>query len=122
MKYFILASVLILSTCLPPVSPASEASENSASYPTYFLVQWVYNCMQSIVPQYQAEGMPQQFAASLAMTHCSCVIDEFRKAFSQTEVMGMSVEDRAAFGEGYAGKCIGVKKQEDHGSDGLTQY
>lgn len=120
MKKLILAfSVLALSTCVPPISPASEADENSASYPTQFLVQWVYNCMQSIVPKYELQ-MPPQFAASLAMTHCTCVIDEFRKAFNQTEVIGMSVEDRAAFGETFAAQCVGLKKEEQYGSVGLT--
>ena len=110
MKYFIVASVLALSTCFPPASPASEDSENSASFRTEFLVQWVYNCMQAIVPSYERQGMPPQFAASMGMTHCSCVIDEFRKAFSQIEVISMSRQDRAAFGEGYAAQCIGVQK------------
>jgi hypothetical protein len=121
MKKLVLAfSILALATCVPPTSPAQSTSENSASYPTQFLVQWVYNCMQSIVPQYQAQGMPQQFAASLAMTHCSCVIDEFRKAFNQTEVLGMSFEDRAAFGETFAAQCVGLKKEEQYGSVGIT--
>lgn len=120
MKKLILAfSVLALSTCVPPASPAQTASRNSASYPTQFLVQWVYNCMQSIVPKYELQ-MPPQFAASMAMTHCTCVIDEFRKAFSQTEVLGMSVEDRAAFGETFAAQCVGLKKEEQYGSVGLT--
>lgn len=110
MKYYIIASLLVLSTCFPPATPASDSGENSASFHTEFLVQWVYNCMQAIVPSYERQGMPPQFAASMGMTHCSCVIDEFRKAFSQMEVISMSPQDRAAFGEGYAAQCIGVQK------------
>ena len=103
MKYLV-ALALVVTTCVP-IAPAST-SENSTSYSTMWLIQWVYNCSQLLAPTYEMRGMNSQFALQKSIYDCSCVVDKFRQSFSQPEVENMSVEDRRLFSEQFTIQCL----------------
>jgi hypothetical protein len=52
------------------------------------------------------QNVPPNFAFSLALGRCSCVIDHFRSRFKQSEVMGLTLSQREEIGERYAAQCI----------------
>ena len=106
MKHFFIASILVLSTCIPP-APA-QTSEISTNYSTLWLMQWLHNCSTALAPTYTAKGFPYQLAMQKSVYDCACVIDKFRTYFSQAEAENMKVEDRQLFSERYTQECLGI--------------
>ena len=80
-------------------------------YKTHFLFTWSGNCVQKILPDFQRQGMPYLFALSMASQGCGCVIDEFRKHHTQTEVLGFSDEERMERSMYYTQICAGEVKE-----------
>ncbi len=80
-------------------------------YKTNFLFTWSSSCVQRILPEFQRQGMPYLFAFSMASQGCGCVIDEFRKKHTQTEVLGFSDAERMKKSMYYTQICAGEIKE-----------
>jgi len=98
---------LLLLLFLTTTAKAHEELE----YKTRFLFTWTSNCVQRILPEFQRQGMPYQFALSMASQGCGCVIDQFRKKHTQTEVLGFSDEERMKKSMYYTQICVGEIKE-----------
>ncbi len=88
-----------------------QAHDEELEYRTHFLFTWSGNCVQKILPDFQRQGMPYLFALSMASQGCGCVIDEFRKKHTQTEVLGFSEKERLEKSMYYTQICAGQVKE-----------
>ena len=113
--YIVIALVAVVVCCVPTPGYSSDNNDNNdnntvprkLNYTAAFIMQWTYNCVQQLQFTFMNDGMPQQYAAIRAGSHCTCVIDEFRKYYTQAEVAIMSSEDRLLFSEHFARTCLG---------------
>jgi hypothetical protein len=64
-----------------------------------------------MIPNYERQGMPFNFAFSLASQGCSCVIDRFREQYTHTELLSLSDEEREERSLYFAQVCGGVTKE-----------
>lgn len=80
-------------------------------YKTHYLFVWTGNCVYRLIPSYQAQGMPREFAFSLASQGCSCVIDKFREQYTHTQLLSLSDEEREERSFYFAQVCGGVTKE-----------
>ena len=84
---------------------------NELDYKTHYLFMWTGNCTNRLIPTFQRQGMPWNFAFSLASEGCSCVIDKFREQYTQAEVMALSNQEREKRSLYFAQVCGGVIKE-----------
>ena len=80
-------------------------------YKTHYLFIWAGNCTHRLIPSFEAQGMPWNFAFSMASQGCSCVIDKFREQYTQTEVMSFSNQEREERSLYFAKVCAGKIKE-----------
>ena len=116
-KLYTVLAVLVTSAicCTPTPGYSSDNNDNNdnntvprkLNYTAAFIMQWTYNCVQQLQFNFMSDGIPKQYAAMRAGMHCTCVIDEFRKYYTQAEVAMMSSEDRLLFSEHFARTCLG---------------
>jgi hypothetical protein len=64
-----------------------------------------------MISNYERQGMPWNFAFSLASQGCSCVIDKFREQYTHTELLSLSDEEREERSLYFAQVCGGVTKE-----------
>ena len=93
----------LLALLLPATLYAAEPAE--LDYKTSFIWQWVTGCAQIMSPQFEAQGMPPNFAVNWAVQGCSCVIDHFRRDYPFDAVIQLTSEERKRAGEIYANQC-----------------
>ena len=93
----------LLALLLPATVLATEPAE--LDYKTGFIWQWVTGCAQIMTPQFEAQGMPPNFAVNWAVQGCSCVIDHFRRDYPFDVVITLPVEERQRVGTIYATMC-----------------
>ena len=116
-KLYIVTTFIAAVICCTP-TPGYSSDNNSdnsdnntvprkLNYTAAFIMQWTYNCVQQLQFTFMNDGIPQQYAAIRAGSHCTCVIDEFRKYYTQVEIGMMSSEDRLLFSEHFARTCLG---------------
>jgi len=110
--YIVLTFIAAVICCTPTPGYSSDNNDNNTvprklNYTAAFIMQWTYNCVQQLQFTFMNDGIPQQYAAVRAGSHCTCVIDEFRKYYTQVEVAMMSSEDRLLFSEHFARTCLG---------------
>ena len=114
--YIVITFVAAVICCTPtPGYSSDNNSDNNdnntvprkLNYTAVFIMQWTYNCIQQLQFTFMNDGIPQQYAAIRAGNHCTCVIDEFRKYYTQVEIGMMSSEDRLLFSEHFARTCLG---------------
>ena len=96
---------------LPLLLLATTISATELDYKTHFLFTWTGNCTHRLIPTYERQGMPWNFAFSLASQGCSCVIDKFREQYTQTEVMSLSDQEREERSLYFAQVCSGITKE-----------
>ena len=111
--YIVITFIAAVICCTPtPGYSIDNNSDNTTvprklNYTAAFIMQWTYNCVQQLQFTFMNDGIPQQYAAMRAGSHCTCVIDEFRKYYTQVEIGMMSSEDRLLFSEHFARTCLG---------------
>ena len=92
---------------LPLLLLATTISATELEYKTHYLFVWTGNCTSKMIPNYESQGMPWNFAFSMASQGCSCVIDKFRENYTQDEVLGFSDEERMERSMYYTQICAG---------------
>jgi len=80
-------------------------------YKTHYLFMWTGNCTSRMIPNYERQGMPWNFAFSLASQGCSCVIDKFREQYTHNELLSLSDAEREERSLYFAQVCGGVTKE-----------
>ena len=110
--YIVITFIVAVICCTPTPGYSSDNNDNNTvprklNYTAAFIMQWTYNCVQQLQFTFMNDGTPQQYAAIKAGNHCTCVIDEFRKYYTQVEIGMMSSEDRLLFSEHFARTCLG---------------
>ena len=110
--YIVITFIAAVICCTPTPGYSSDNNDNNTvprklNYTAAFIMQWTYNCVQQLQFTFMNDGIPQQYAAMRAGSHCTCVIDEFRKYYTQVEIGMMSSEDRLLFSEHFARTCLG---------------
>ena len=94
-KLYIVTTFIAAVICCTP-TPGYSSDNNTVprklNYTAAFIMQWTYNCVQQLQFTFMNDGIPQQYAAMRAGSHCTCVIDEFRKYYTQVEIGMMSSE------------------------------
>jgi hypothetical protein len=103
MKKFLLTLVM-----LPSIAFACPNT-----YGVAFVAQWVHQCTATLYKDPTMSGVPEQFAINMAFFQCSCVIEKFKEVYTQQEVMTMSADDRALFGETFVKQCLGYVPTAD---------
>jgi len=98
----LLLSLLLLST---------TAVATELDYKTHYLFMWTGNCTHRLIPTYERQGMPWNFAFSMASQGCSCVIDKFREQYTQAEVMALTDAEREERSLYFAQVCSGITKE-----------
>jgi len=96
---------------LPLLLLATSVSATELDYKTHYLFMWTGNCTHRLIPTYEAQGMPWNFAFSMASQGCSCVIDKFREQYTQTEVMSLTDAEREERSLYFAQVCSGITKE-----------
>jgi len=99
--------IVVCCTPTPGYSFDNATVPRKLNYTASFIMQWTYTCTQQLQFTFMNDGIPQQYAAIRAGSHCTCVIDEFRKYYTQAEVAIMSSEDRLLFSEHFVRICVG---------------
>ena len=64
-----------------------------------------------MIPSYDKQGMPWNFAFSLASQGCSCVIDKFRENYTHNELLSLSDEEREERSLYFAQVCGGITQE-----------
>lgn len=77
------------------------------TYGVHFVAQWVHQCAATLYKDPIMAGVPEHFAINMAFAQCSCVIEKYKEVYTQQEVMTMSAEDRALFGDTFVKQCLG---------------
>ena len=98
----LLLLLLILST---------TAVATELDYKTHYLFIWTGNCAHQLIPSFEAQGMPWNFAFSMASQDCSCVIDKFRENYTHNELLSLSDEEREERSGNFAQVCAGQVKE-----------
>ena len=80
-------------------------------YQTHYLFIWTGNCTNQLIPTFQQRGVPWSYSFSLASQSCSCVIDQFRKDYTQNEVMLLTDKERSERSLYYTQVCHGQIKE-----------
>ena len=96
---------------LPLLLFANTISATELEFKTHYLFMWAGNCTSRMIPNYEKQGMPWNFAFSLASQGCSCVIDKFREQYTHTELLSLSDEEREERSLYFAQVCGGVTKE-----------
>jgi hypothetical protein len=86
-------------------------AHDELDYKTNYLFVWTGNCTHRLIPTYERQGMPWNFAFSMASQGCSCVIDKFREQYTQTEVMALTDAEREERSLYFAQVCSGITKE-----------
>ena len=86
-------------------------AHDELDYKTNYLFVWTGNCAHRLIPSFEAQGMPWNFAFSMASQGCSCVIDKFREQYTHTELLSLSDEEREERSLYFAQVCGGVTKE-----------
>ena len=97
----------LMFTCGTPLPGYSVKPIGNIKYSTSFIMQWAYTCVNTLKHNFYQDGIPAQYAEIKAGQYCSCVIDEFRKYYTQEEVVSMSTEDRRLFSQHFTSTCTG---------------
>jgi hypothetical protein len=96
---------------LPLFLLSTTAVATELDYKTHYLFMWTGNCTHRLIPTYERQGMPWNFAFSMASQGCSCVIDKFREQYTQAEVMSLSDQEREERSLYFAQVCSGITKE-----------
>ena len=86
-------------------------AHDELDYKTNYLFVWTGNCALRLIPTYQTQGMPREFAFSLASQGCACVIDKFRENYTHNELLSLSDEEREERSLYFAQVCGGAIKE-----------
>ena len=86
-------------------------AHDEPDYKTHYLFVWTGNCAHRLIPTYQTQGMPREFAFSLASQGCACVIDKFRENYTHNELLSLSDEEREERSLYFAQVCGGAIKE-----------
>tara|TARA_Y100000114_G_scaffold152254_1_gene170303 strand:+ start:1443 stop:1763 length:321 start_codon:yes stop_codon:yes gene_type:complete len=105
MKLLILLCLLFLMTC----QSAYGTEPATPKFSSFYIFNWIANCAQALHPMLMQQGYPESIAIREAAGHCSCVVDGFRRNFTQEETQKLSYSDRQLFSENYAQQCFGMK-------------
>ena len=105
MKLAILLCLLFLMTC----QSAYGTEPATPKFNSFYIFNWIANCAQALHPMLMQQGYPESIAIREAAGHCSCVVDGFRKNFTQEETQNLSYSDRQLFSQTYAEQCAGGK-------------
>ena len=103
MRLLILLFLLFQMSC----QPAYGTEPVTPKFSSFYLFQWIANCAQTLHPILMQQGYPEGIAMREAAGHCSCVIDGFRKNFTQEETQNLSYADRQLFSQLYVEQCQG---------------
>jgi hypothetical protein len=90
---------------------STAMAHDELDYKTNYLFVWTGNCAHRLIPSFEAQGMPWNFAFSMASQGCSCVIDKFREQYTQTEVMALTDAEREERSLYFAQVCSGITKE-----------
>lgn len=101
MRLLIFFFLLFLMTC----QPAYGTEEQTPKFHSFYLFQWIANCAQALHPMLMQQGYPEIIAIRVAAGHCSCVVDGFRRNFTQEETQNLTDADRQLFSANYAQQC-----------------
>ena len=89
------------------ILPTVAFAECPHTYNAGFVYQWVHQCTTALIQSSALSHLPPPFRANVAFYQCTCVIDLFKKNYSQEEAMGMTPEDRALFSAKFVRQCVG---------------
>ena len=103
MRLLTLLFLLFLMSC----QPAYGTEPVTPKFNGFYLFQWIANCAQTLHPILMQQGYPEGIAIREAAGHCSCVVDGFRKNFTQEETQNLSYADRQLFSQLYVEQCQG---------------
>ena len=86
-------------------------AHDELDYKTNYLFIWTGNCAHRLIPSFEAQGMPWNFAFSMASQGCSCVIDKFREQYTHTQLLSLRDEEREERSLYFAQVCAGKIKE-----------
>jgi len=96
---------------LPLLLLATTISATELEYKTHYLFVWTGNCTSRMIPNYERQGMPWNFAFSMASQGCSCVIDKFREDYTHDQLLALSDKEREEQSLYYAQVCGGITQE-----------
>ena len=96
---------------LPLFLLSTTAVATELEFKTHYLFIWAGNCTSRMIPNYERQGMPWNFAFSLASQGCSCVIDKFRENYTHDQLLALSDKEREEQSLYYAQVCSGITQE-----------